>query len=238
MNIEKLATLLTEIDLEPTPSQLKSFAIYAQELMEWNKKMNLTAILNTEEILIKHFYDSLLGMNIARWKPNVQALDLGTGAGFPGIPIKIIEPKIKMTLVDSLNKRVNFLNYIIEQLSLKDIQAIHGRAEDLGRQNSHRAQYGLVFSRAVAKLPVLLEYCLPFLEKEGILIAYKGPEGIQEVELAQKALAVLGGKVEEIKEYVLPEKQGDRMIIVIQKIKATPEEYPRKAGTPEKKPLR
>jgi len=232
-----LARILQEAKIDLTTEQTKMFDLFKNELSEWNKKINLTSIEDDAEIIVKHFYDSILGMKAACWTGTGKLLDLGTGAGFPGIPLKIICPQLNVTLVDSLKKRICFLEHIIKTLQLEATEAIHGRAEDLGQDRGYREKYDYVVSRAVAKMPVLLEFCLPFLKKGGCFIAYKGPEGEGEINVSRKALEILGGKINEIKEYKLPLERGTRVIITIAKENTTPSQYPRRPGTPEKRPL-
>lgn len=236
MNRELLKELLYNVNIPISEKQLDMFDTYQQQLMQWNAKINLTTV-QEEDVVIKHFYDSLLGLKAFSCHSELFLLDLGTGAGFPGIPIKIICPEIKVTLVDSLNKRVGFLNHLIELFELSDVETIHGRAEDLGRDMKHREKYDLVVSRAVAKMCVLSEYCLPFVKKNGIFIAYKGPEGEVECENSKSALEKLGGKVSKIHTFELPFHEGVRTIIEIKKEKNISNLYPRRPGIPNKKPL-
>lgn len=237
MNELFLREALKKIDINLDPGQVELFANFFRELLEWNKKFNLTAIEEEEKVIIKHFYDSLLGMKINEWPADGKLLDLGTGAGFPGIPLKIVNPGLHVTLVDSLQKRIAFLNHLIKKLQLDGVEAVHARAEDLGRDKNYRESYDLVASRAVAQLAVLTEYCLPLVRMGGNLIAYKGPEGDIELKQASRAVETLGGQISEIKNYCLPLEESRRMIIVIKKIRTTPEKYPRRAGIPPKKPL-
>lgn len=211
---------------------------FKEMLLDWNRRMNLTSIENDREIYIKHFIDSF---SIAPWlRPAASEggslIDVGTGAGFPGIPVKIACGNMDVTLLDSLEKRVGFLKAVISETGLTGIRAVHGRAEDFGVKPEHRERYGAAVARAVAPLPVLLEYCLPFVKTGGLFIAMKG-EPSPEIEASGKALDVLGGKIEEVKELVLPFSDYKRSIIIIKKFRQTPTKYPRKAGTPTKKPL-
>lgn len=211
----------------------KSFYQYMQLLLEWNEKMNLTAITNPKEIILKHFIDSLTILPYIQ--ENQTVLDVGTGAGFPGIPIKLMRKSQNITLLDSLQKRITFLNEVIQTLSLQKINAIHGRAEDLAKEK--REHYDIAVSRAVAKLNVLIEYMLPFVKVGGKVICMKAQNIEEEVEEAEKAIRVLGGKIEKIEEITLPQTDITRKIIIIRKIKNTPKEYPRNAGIPVKKPI-
>lgn len=236
MNKELLQEMLVTSRIAYTKEQIEKYEKYERELLEYNQKVNLTAIKEDEEIIIKHFYDSLLGMMTKTWTGVGKMADLGTGAGFPGIPLKIMNPQLEVTLVDALQKRITFLELLIQRLELKQIRAVHARAEEIGQDREHREKYDLIVSRAVAKLPVLAEYCLPLIKKGGSMIAYKGPEGEQEVALAERALAILGGQIKEILRRQLPDG-SERRLVVIEKIALTPEKYPRRPGSPAKKPL-
>lgn len=217
--------------------QEEMFSLYAELLVEWNEKINLTAITDEEGIVIKHFLDSISIM------PSISAetkclIDVGTGAGFPGIPIKIVKDKIKVTLLDSLEKRVKFLDEVSQRLGLKDIYSVHGRAEDFGSDKKYREQFDIATARAVASLPVLLEYCLPFVKVGGLFIAMKGPDAQNEIKDSEKALDVLGGEIMEVKEFTLPHSDNERSIIIIKKCRHTPTSYPRKSGKPTKQPIK
>jgi len=218
------------LDDQKTAALLK----YKEILLEWNKKFNLTAIEEDREIILKHFVDSLSIMPFL--KDINKLVDVGTGAGFPGIPIKIAQPELVVTLIDSLKKRIFFLNETIKFMQLKDIYAVHSRAEDAGTVLQYREKFDAAVARAVAALPVLLEYCLPLVKKGGIFIAMKGSNG-SEIEGCVKALEILGGKIEEVKEFNLPGSDMKRNIIVVRKLRQTPAIYPRKAGKPSKEPL-
>lgn len=237
MEKEFLTHVLSAIEISLTEQQLAQFTKYREELLSWNNKFNLTAITEEKMIIIKHFYDSALGLKAWNWQGHEKVLDLGTGAGFPGIPLKIICPEIQVTLVDSLQKRVRFLQHIIATLPLTQTEALHGRAEELGQNKMYREKFDIVVSRAVASLPVLVEYCLPFVKTGGVFLAYKGPEGEEESRTGVKAIAALGGKVIRTESFLLPEELSKRMIIIIKKVKPTPAGYPRKPGMPAKKPL-
>ncbi|KNY29732.1 16S rRNA (guanine(527)-N(7))-methyltransferase RsmG [Pseudobacteroides cellulosolvens] len=218
-----------------TDSQIGELIKYKDILKEWNQKINLTAIEDDKEIIIKHFIDSL---SIIPYLENkeIKLIDVGTGGGFPGIPIKIAFDKINVTLLDSLDKRIKFLNNVISELKLQDIRACHGRAEDFGMMEENREKYDVATARAVANLPVLLEYCLPFVKVGGIFIAMKG-NSTEEVDASNKALDVLGGKIEKIENINLPFTDAVRNIVIVKKIKSTPKKYPRKAGKPTKEPI-
>lgn len=230
--------LLLELDVSLSAEQLIKFKVFMEELVSWNNKFNLTALTEEKDILIKHFYDSVLGLKAWQWNGQEAVLDLGTGAGFPGIPLKILLPSIELVLVDSLQKRVGFLQNLIEKLQLSKVDAIHGRAEELGQNHLYREKFDLVVSRAVAGLPVLAEYCLPFVKSGGCFLAYKGAEGKEESTMAEGAINELGGQIIKIESFILPEELSKRTIIIIQKLRPTPARYPRRAGIPAKKPLK
>lgn len=216
--------------------QIGQFLIYYEMLAEQNKVMNLTAITDYEEVLKKHFIDSLSLIRACDLTLPISVIDVGTGAGFPGIPLKIAFPKLRITLLDSLNKRISFINTVIEKLGLTDIEAIHGRAEDFAR-NAMREKYDLSVSRAVANLSTLSEYCLPFVKQGGKFISYKSEKIAEESLAAEKAIDILGGRVADRIEFMLPDCDIYRNLVVIEKIKETPKKYPRKAGLPGKEPL-
>lgn len=221
------------IGIEISQENAKQFYKYMKLLLEWNEKMNLTAITDPEEIILKHFVDSL---TIMPYLSNANTiLDVGTGAGFPGLPLKILEANKEFTLLDSLNKRITFLQTVISELELKNVQAIHGRAEEYISQK--RESYDIVTSRAVAKLNVLIEYMLPFVKVGGRCICMKSFEIEGELKEAKKAIEILGGKIEKVDEITLPTTDIKRKIVIIKKIKNTPNKYPRKAGTPAKEPI-
>ena len=221
------------IGIEISQENAKQFYKYMKLLLEWNEKMNLTAITDPEEIILKHFVDSL---TIMPYLSNANTiLDVGTGAGFPGLPLKILESNKEFTLLDSLNKRITFLQTVISELELKNVQAIHGRAEEYISQK--RESYDIVTSRAVAKLNVLIEYMLPFVKVGGRCICMKSFEIEGELKEAKKAIEILGGEIEKVDEITLPTTDIKRKIVIIKKIKNTPNKYPRKAGTPAKEPI-
>jgi len=226
-----------EIGISLNRQQVNMFSVYLRLLKEWNMKMNLTTITDEREIIVKHFLDSLTCAGAGNIVDGVRAVDIGTGAGFPGIPLKIVFPGIKLTLVDSLNKRVNFLKEVICKLGLKDVDPIHARAEDLGVKEEYREQYQLCFSRAVSHLSVLSEYCLPFLKAGGFFLGLKGPGYKEELKEASNAINILGGELCDIKEFVLPGTDILHYVLVIKKVKPTPSKYPRKPGKAEKKPI-
>ena len=212
------------------------FEKYKDLLLEWNEKINLTAITEEDEIILKHFIDSC---SILKYIENNQKIiDVGTGAGFPGIPIKIMNESLDITLVDSLNKRVNFLNEVIKELELKNIEAIHSRAEDIGKDDKYREKYDIATSRAVANLSTLLEYLMPFVKVNGMCICMKGPNIEEELNEAKKAIKEFGGKLEEVYNFKLPNSDIERNIIIVRKIEKIKLKYPRKAGIPAKEPIK
>lgn len=226
---------LNEFDIKINDEQIKSFEKYMNLLLEWNEKINLTAITQPEEIKLKHFVDSLTVLKYINEDDKV--IDIGTGAGFPGIPLKIMNKNTKITLLDSLNKRINFLNIVIEKLDLSNIQAIHGRAEEIARNKLYREKYDVAVSRAVANLSTLIEYMLPFVKIGGKCICMKGANVNEELEKAQNAIKELGGEIERVDNFYLSDNDNERNIIIIKKVKETKSKYPRKAGTPSKEPL-
>lgn len=227
--------LAEELNISLTEKQISDFFKYKDLMIETNKFLNLTAITEEKEIILKHFIDSL---TINKYiSEGASIIDVGTGAGFPGIPIKIVREDVKVTLLDSLNKRVNFLNQVIKELELVAINAVHGRAEDFGKNNEYREKFDFVTARAVANLATLSELCLPFIKVGGKFICMKG-NTIDELEEADKAIKILGGKIISKETFTLPESDIERNIIIIEKIAHTPKQYPRKAGTPTKTPIK
>ncbi|MCD8198664.1 MAG: 16S rRNA (guanine(527)-N(7))-methyltransferase RsmG [Phascolarctobacterium sp.] len=216
--------------------QLAQFTKYYELLLRGNEVMNLTAITAPEEVAVKHMIDSLMTYNDTIF-PGKCLADVGTGAGFPGVPLKIYCPTLRVTLMDSLSKRVNFLTHVINELHLENITCVHLRAEDAGRSPNHREVYDLVTARAVARLNVLAEYCLPLVKPGGFFMALKGSKFVEEIDEAKEALKVLGGRLLETKPIKLPDIDDGRAIIIVKKIKAVPGMYPRRAGIPEKQPL-
>lgn len=236
-DLEILNKGLKELGISLEKSQIDAFIQYYDLLVEWNSFMNLTAITDFQEVCIKHFLDSLSLSKIMDCHQKLQVIDIGTGAGFPGIPLKIAFPELKITLLDSLGKRVKFLNEVIERLNLKDIEAIHGRAEDYAKPTALRESYDVCVSRAVANLATLSEYCLPYVKVDGVFVSYKSEKVVEEMEQAKKAITLLGGKIVSQNEFTLPYSDIYRNLLVIQKEKITPKKYPRKAGLPSKEPL-
>ncbi|MCI9017022.1 MAG: 16S rRNA (guanine(527)-N(7))-methyltransferase RsmG [Clostridia bacterium] len=226
---------LDNIELEVEEKSILKFYNFMKLLIDWNNKINLTAIIEPKEIIIKHFIDSL---SIDKYiKQNLKVIDIGTGAGFPAIPLKIVNPKINFTLLDSLSKRINFLKELIYIIDLQGVETIHARAEDLGINREYRQMYDTAVSRAVAPLNVLMEYLLPFVKVGGNVICMKGSNFKEELKQAEKAINILGGRIKKIDELILGNTDIKRSIIIIEKVKNTPEKYPRKAGIVKKIPI-
>lgn len=234
---EWLQQAVSEWGLILSDQQLRQFAQYFERLVETNKVMNLTAITEPREVYVKHFYDSLLLAKSLDIKEVDSLIDVGTGAGFPGIPLKIAFPHLRLVLLDSLKKRVQFLRETADALGLKEVECVHGRAEDLAKQKGYRQSFDLVTARAVARLNVLAEYCLPFVKVGGYFVSMKGPSVGEEITEAKRALFILGKTTVEREEFQLPEGMGTRNILIMKKRDQTPKAYPRKAGTPAKQPL-
>lgn len=235
--IDRLNKVLLEENIACDSEKLSKLVSFAELLKEWNQKMNLTAIENDDDIIYKHFLDSLLVLKIWDKWDNKKVIDIGTGAGFPGIPLKIFEPTIKIDLLDSLNKRLIFLENVTNSLNLSDVNLIHGRAEDYGKDEDYREKYDIALARAVAKLPILLEFCLPFVKVGGYFIALKGLEAEEELAESHKALEVLGAKFIDSKSFTLLNGEHKRTLMLFEKIAEMPSKYPRKAGIPKKRPL-
>lgn len=231
----KIIELSNKINVEITDEQISKCYEYMNLLLEWNEKINLTAITKEDEIILKHFIDS---MTVIKYiEKNSEIIDVGTGAGFPGIPIAIMRKDTNLTLLDSLNKRVNFLNEVSYNLNLKNIKNIHGRAEDFGQNKNERENYNIAISRAVANMTTLVEYLIPFVKIGGYCICMKGSEIESEIEQAKYAIKELGGKIEKIDNFYLPDSNIVRNVVIIKKIKETSSKYPRKAGMPSKMPM-
>lgn len=233
----KFEQQLSELNIKLSDVQKQQFLKYYEMLVEWNKVMNLTGITEYDEVNEKHFVDSLAIVKVTDMEKVENMIDIGTGAGFPGIPLKIAFPHLKVTLLDSLQKRIKFLNVVIDELQLKDIRTLHGRAEDYARKEEYREQYDLCVSRAVANLASLSEYCIPYVKIGGMFISYKSGEIEEELEKSLKAIKELGGKFEKLEKFQLPESDISRAFVKVNKTKNTSKKYPRKAGMPTKEPL-
>ncbi|RIO84711.1 16S rRNA (guanine(527)-N(7))-methyltransferase RsmG [Staphylococcus gallinarum] len=236
MGVEWLTKQLSTHGIELSEQQQQQFQTYYQMLVEWNEKMNLTSITEEHEVYLKHFYDSIAPSFYADFSQLMSLCDVGAGAGFPSIPLKIIFPNLKVTIVDSLNKRIQFLNQLADALGLQDVSFVHDRAETFGK-GVYRESYDIVTARAVARLSVLSELCIPLVKKGGQFIALKSAKGDEELEEAAFGIGVFGGKVIDTISYELPEDAGDRQMMIIEKRSQTPKKYPRKPGTPNKSPL-
>ncbi len=228
---------LKEFGIVLSEDQLCQFMRYYELLIEWNERVNLTAITDFNEVLKKHFTDSLSLVKAYNDFSDKSLVDIGTGAGFPAIPLKIAFPGLKVTMIDSLNKRINFLNTVIIELGLEDIEAIHGRAEDFSRDKNLRENFDVCVSRAVANLSILSEYCLPYVKVGGCFVSYKSGKINEEIKEAGTAISILGGEIKETVEFMIPGSDIYRSLAVINKIKKTPDKYPRKAGVPAKSPI-
>ncbi|MCG8539356.1 MAG: 16S rRNA (guanine(527)-N(7))-methyltransferase RsmG [Clostridia bacterium] len=228
---------LKEIGLDADDKMINKFLKFKDLLIEWNRKMNLTGITEENQIMIKHFLDSLTCLTTGVIGNDMKIIDVGTGAGFPGIPLKVYHDNLDITLLDSLKKRVRYLEVVCQELGLEGVRVLHGRAEDYGNKEGYRERYDLAVARAVAELSVLCEYCLPFVKVNGYFIAQKGPRVYEEVSKSKKAVDVLGGKIIDTIEVKLPFTDIEHTLVIIKKIRLTPKKYPRKAGTPSKKPL-
>jgi len=226
------------IGLHLTPSQVTAFQVYEIELMAWNAQFNLTAIRDVEGIRTKHFVDSLTCLKVMDMQKLPENLvDIGTGAGFPGIPLKIIFPRLRLTLVESVHKKAHFCEHMVEKLGLRDVQVLSERAEDVGRMTGQRQAYDMAVARAVAPMPVLVEYLLPLVKLGGMVVMQKGDNAHAEAQAANKAIEILGGRLKQINPVLLPGVVEERFLVVVCKVAMTSQEYPRKAGTPSKHPL-
>lgn len=228
---------LKEKNILLSDNQMNQFHDYYELLVEWNEKVNLTAITDKEDVYLKHFYDSVSASFYYSFEKDLTLCDIGAGAGFPSIPLKICFPNLRVTIVDSLKKRINFLETLISKLKLENVTVIHSRAEDIGQNKIYREHFDLVTARAVARMSVLSEYCLPLCKVGGTFIALKGSNSEEELIDAKKAIHVLGGELIQNNLFQLPKENSDRAIIIINKTKKTKKTYPRKAGTPQKNPI-
>lgn len=238
MNPETFRQALEDEGYPIDDTKMEQYNRYLLMLQEWNEKVNLTAITEENEVYLKHFYDSI---TLARFvdfdKKKLTLCDVGSGAGFPSIPLKILFPEIEITIVDSLKKRINFLQLLVDDLGLDNVHLHHSRAEDFGQDQNFRSKFDVVTARAVAYLSILAEFCLPITKEQGVFVAMKGSQGQEELENSKKAIKTLGGRFNRMETFELPEDAGERSIILVDKVKKTPNKYPRQAGTPNKKPL-
>lgn len=228
---------LEELNIELSDEQINQFLTYYELLIEYNKVMNLTSITEYDEVVVKHFLDSLSLIKSIDLSQELEVIDVGTGAGFPGIPLKIAFPHLKIVLLDSLNKRVKFLNEVIHKLKLQGIVAIHSRAEDLAKNSLYREKFDLCVSRAVANLSTLSEYCMPFVKVNGYFISYKAGNMNDEMLVSTKAINIFGGIIKQVDKFILPNTDIERTLVVIHKLNITPKLYPRNAGKPSKEPI-
>ncbi|EGL83645.1 Ribosomal RNA small subunit methyltransferase G [Caldalkalibacillus thermarum TA2.A1] len=238
MNQEQFHHQLARQGITLSPAQLDQFEQYYRLLADWNQKMNLTALTEREEVYLKHFYDSLTVAFYYNFREPVNLVDVGAGAGFPSLPLKICFPHVQVTIVDSLKKRITFLEHLVQALNLDHVRLYHDRAEHFGQLPEHREQYDLVLARAVARLNVLSELCLPLAKVKGTFIAMKGAKGKEELQEAQGAIPKLGGEIKDLHQLYLPGDEGERQLIILHKVRPTPGKYPRQPGLPAKKPLK
>lgn len=237
MNIEEFTSSLAEKGISLSDRQLEQFELYYRMLVEWNEKMNLTSITEKKEVYLKHFYDSITAAFYIDFEKVTTLCDVGAGAGFPSLPVKICFPHLHVTIVDSLNKRITFLETLSDALQLEHTTFVHDRAETFGQRKDVRESFDLVTARAVARLSVLSELCLPLAKKNGIFAALKAAAADEELKAGQKAIKVLGGELEQVHSFTLPVEESERNIMLIRKVKSTPKKYPRKPGTPNKSPI-
>jgi 16S rRNA (guanine527-N7)-methyltransferase len=237
MNTEQFKAMLLEKGITLSDKQLDQFDKYFHTLVEWNEKMNLTAITDQHDVYLKHFYDSISAAFYFDFSQPLHLCDVGAGAGFPSIPLKIVFPHLEVTIVDSLNKRISFLNHLANVLKLENVHFIHDRAETFGVNPAHRESYDLVTARAVARMSVLSELCLPLVKVGGYFVAMKAAHANDELAVGNKAITTIGGKLEQMFTFTLPMEESERNILVIKKEKQTPKKYPRKPGTPGKMPI-
>ena len=235
--LKQIKEAFLQLEFQLTDRQSEQFYRYYEMLVETNKVMNLTAITEFPDVLVKHFVDSGALMKVFDLKQCQKVIDIGTGAGFPGIPLKILFPHLRVTLLDSLNKRIKFLGQVVEELGLENVELLHGRAEDYARQKEYRERYDLCVSRAVANLSTLSEYCIPYVKKGGWFVPYKSGKIADELQQAGYAIGELGCELEKTEEMCLPNTEIERMFVFVKKIKSTSAKYPRKAGLPGKEPL-
>lgn len=238
MNEEQFLQALKEHNIDLSDKQISQFRTYFEELVEWNEKMNLTAITDKPSVYLKHFFDSITAAFYVDLNGKKTLCDVGAGAGFPSIPLKICFPELHITIVDSLNKRIGFLNHLAERLQLDNVEFVHARAEDFGQNKAFREKFDIVTARAVARLSVLSELCIPLVKKGGLFVAMKGAAAKEELADAKRPLTVLGAKINKEYSFLLPEEDSERNIYVFSKVKNTPNKYPRKPGVPNKSPIK
>ena len=236
--MDKIRKALSELNIECTDKMLNQFSVYMEGVLEWNEKINLTAITDRDEFIEKHFIDSVLAADSPEVRAAESIIDVGTGAGFPGIPLAIIFPEKSFVLMDSLNKRLKVIDDLCARAGITNVTTVHGRAEELARNKQHREKYSLCVSRAVANMSTLSEYCLPFIKLSGYFLAYKGPDCEAELKEAENAVRTLGGKITDIRETDISDYNLSHKIIYVKKVKETPAKFPRKAGIPSKEPLK
>lgn len=236
--MKQLERALTQLGISSDSSRIEKFRIYMEGILNWNKMVNLTSITDPEEFIEKHYMDSLLCVSYDEFQNSNSIIDVGTGGGFPGVPLAIAAPEKEFLLIDSLNKRIKIINELCEKAEIKNVTAIHGRAEELAKNKKYRQKFDLCVSRAVANLSVLSEYCLPFIKKGGWFLAYKGPDIREELKESRKAIQILGGEVKKEEQPILDGFSLEHKIIFIEKTGSTPSKFPRKAGTPSKEPLK
>ena len=236
-NVDTLIEGGQDLNIKLNREQIESFILYKKLLQEWNEKINITSIVEDREIDVKHFIDSIIPINTNLFKGKIKVIDIGTGGGFPGIPLKILNEDLDILLLDSTQKKIKFLEEVIQELNLKNIKAYHGRAEEMGRDIVFREKYDIAISRAVASLDTLTEYALPFVKVGGHFISMKGPDVEEELEGGKNAIKILGGKIKSVEKFKLPNTDIIHSLVIIEKIKGTPTKYPRAGGKPRKKPL-
>ncbi|WP_249872273.1 16S rRNA (guanine(527)-N(7))-methyltransferase RsmG [Oceanobacillus saliphilus] len=237
MNPEQFVTALNEHGIELSSFQREQFSVYFKTLVEWNEKINLTAITAEEDVYLKHFYDCITAAFYYDMDRELHICDVGAGAGFPSIPLKICFPQLKVTIVDSLQKRIGFLNHLAAQLQLSDVAFYHDRAENFGKNGQFRESFDIVTARAVARMSVLSELCLPLVKKDGVFIAMKGSQAEEELHNGKHSIELMGGETNAIHTFKLPQEDSERSIVIIDKKRKTPKKYPRKAGLPNKEPI-
>jgi 16S rRNA (guanine527-N7)-methyltransferase len=226
-----------QVGLKLTPHQVNLLEQYEQELLAWNERYNLTAIRDTEEVRVKHFLDSLTCVQAMKEGPGRRMIDIGSGAGFPGLVLKIVYPSVQLTLVDSVGKKIDFCRHVVKKLGMEQVETLHERAENIGQSLAHREQYDWAVARAVAALPVLAEYLLPLVRVGGHMLAMKGESGPAESHASEHALQMLGGHLRQLLPVTLPGVAEERYLVIVDKVAATPNRYPRRVGIPSKRPL-